>query len=136
MPATFKDISECLAQLGVSEKSLRLIHFGGVVGKLALISVCCVLGTAVVALKSESTAILWGCLITIGVLGLASLVVIGLHAHRHPLEATLEGGQIVALKHLEHAIAIKGNLDVVQTLPIPPPKELIGNTETKNGGTS
>lgn len=77
-------------------------------GKMALIAVACVAGLAVVAMKAPTPAILWGCLVMIGVVGIASLTAISLFGHRFPLEATLEGGQIVALKRVEQEIAMKG----------------------------
>lgn len=137
MPLSLKELGE---QFGINEKSFKLIRFGGVVGRITLIVIACIAPMAIVAFRTDSPALLWGCVIIPAALGLLAIGVIALHAHKHPAEAIMEGGQIVALRHLEHEIAMKGKPDIVQVEPVPPPKALIAHsetqTETENGGSS
>jgi len=100
------------------------IRFGGVVGKQALVAVGGLAGLVVVAFKASDTRLLWGCLIGILLLALMVVVAIGIHGHQHPLEATLEGGEIVVVEQIRHDMAAKG---VAAIPPSPPVLEGIGD---------
>jgi hypothetical protein len=119
MPVLPKDLSEWLAKFGVDKKSSMKIRFGGVVGKQALVGVMGVAGIVYVASKSgANAALLAGCLAGIFVLTIAVVLAIGIHGHQHPVEATLEGGEIVVVEHLRQEIAAKGMGQIPASLPV------------------
>jgi hypothetical protein len=101
MPKLPKELSEWLGKFGTDQKSLMRIRFGGVVGKQALVGVLGVAGIVYVASRSgANSTLLWGCLVGIVVLTITIVVAVGIHGHQHPVEATLEGGEIVVVQHL------------------------------------
>ena len=77
-------------------------------GKQALVAGLALAGLAAIAVKAGSSLVLWGCLGSITLIAVVSIVAMGFHGHKHPLEATLEGGEIVARQHLKHELAAKG----------------------------
>ena len=103
-----KEFSDFFGRFGISQKSLQRIRFGGVVGKEALVGFATLLALAIVALKAGSTILLWGCLAAIVIVSLFTIGAMAFHGHKHPVEATLEGGEIVALQHLQQEFAAKG----------------------------
>jgi len=78
------------------------------VGKQALVAGLALAGLAAIAVKAGSSLVLWGCLGSITLIAVVAIVAMGFHGHKHPLEATLEGGEIVAWQHLKHELAAKG----------------------------
>jgi hypothetical protein len=126
-----KDVAALLNQIGISEQSVQWIRFGGVVGKMTLIALIGVGGTAVIAIKAQSSALLWGCLCVIGIIAVIALVGVCIHGHNHPLEATLEGGQVVALKQIQHAMATKE----ISVIPASSPS-IEGSTRKELGGAN
>ena len=110
-----RDFADLLGKFGIDRKSLMKIRFGGVIGKLALVGIGGLGGLTVVAVKADGL-LLWACLIAMLVLALSVVSLIAFHGHKHPLEATLEGGEIVVMQHLRHEAAAKG-MDQVPALP-------------------
>jgi hypothetical protein len=122
MPKLPKELLQWLQKLGIDQKSLMRIRFGGVIGKQALVGVVGVGGLVVVAARADGL-LLWGSLIGIFVLTILVVLAIGIHGHRHPLEATLEGGEVVVLQHLRQELAAKG---AGQLPSLPPVLEGLG----------
>src|SRR6266478_1990536 len=119
MPKLPKELSEWLGKFGIDQKSLMRIRFGGVVGKQALVGVLGVAGIVYVASRSGTNgALLAGCLLAIFVLTIVIVVAIGIHGHQHPVEATLEGGEIVVVQHLRQEIAAKGMGPLAPSAPL------------------
>jgi hypothetical protein len=100
MPGLPKELTDLLAKYGVDRKSLTKIKFGGVIGKQALVAISGVVGLAFFAFRAESPYLLWGCAVGIFALSISTVIAIGIHGHRHPIEATLEGGEVVIVQHL------------------------------------
>jgi len=134
------ELDKFLSKLGLSSKSLLRVRFGGVVGKQALVAVFVAIGLAVVSRQTTDPSVLRLCiygLLTDAFLGFA---VITFHGHKHPLEATLEGGEVVAYRHVEQEFAAKG---VKETATSPPvleglghkPSEAAGGAGASNSGT-
>jgi hypothetical protein len=114
-----KELVDLLGKFGLDKRSITKIRFGGVVGKMALVGVAGLLGLIVVTTRAPHEGLLlWGCLA--GILFLAILVVtaIGIHGHQHPLEATLEGGEIVVMQHLKREVEAKGTGEFSASAPI------------------
>lgn len=114
-PTVPNELQTIWGKLGLSERAIHRIRFGGVVGKQALVAFGGLLGLAVLAFRAGSPLLQWGCLITIGAITIYSITAIGFHGHKHPVEATLEGGEIIVWKHIEQALAIKGGGEVPPT---------------------
>jgi hypothetical protein len=102
------EFESILAKLGIRQRSIHRIRFGGVVGKQALVAFGGILVLAVVANKTSEPNLLWGCAIGGVALALCTITAMGFHGHKHPVEATLEGGEIIAWKHIEQNLAAKG----------------------------
>jgi hypothetical protein len=114
-----KEFTDLLNRFGIDRKSLTRIRFGGVIGKQALVGIGGIAGLIAVALKADNLYLLWGCLIGIFILTMGVIFAIGMHGHQHPLEATLEGGEIVVMEHLKHQQgAIKGVGEVPDSPPV------------------
>jgi hypothetical protein len=123
-----KELSELLGKFGIDQKSLMRIRFGGVVGKQALVGVIGVAGIVYIASRpGTNSTVLAGCLIGIFVLTIFIVLAIGIHGHQHPIEATLEGGEIVVVQHLKQEFAAKG---LGHITPSPPILEGIGQKPT------
>jgi|SRR6266850_497551 len=119
MPKLPKELSEWLGKFGIDQKSLMRIRFGGVIGKQALVGVLGVAGIVYVASRSgTNSTLLAGCLIGIFVLTIVVVVAIGVQGDRHPVEATLEGGEIVVVQHLRQEFAAKGMGSIPPSPPI------------------
>lgn len=114
-PAIPNEFQTILAKLGIGQQSIHRIRFGGVVGKQALVTFGGLLGLAVLAFKAHDLILQWGCLIAIGVVTMYGITAMGFHGHKHPVEATLEGAEIIAWKHIQQGLAIKGAGDVMAT---------------------
>lgn len=82
-------------------------------GKQALISSVALIGLVIMAIKADSPMLQWGCLVAITVIGIFGMGAVGFHGHKHPIEATLEGGEVLAWKHLEQSIASKGSEHII-----------------------
>jgi len=101
-------LDELLSKLGLKPGSLYKIRFGGVVGKIAFVSSALVAPAVIVGYKTADTTVQLCCLgygLLIGIMSVGAMLFYG---HKHPLEATLEGSQIVALKELQNQYAAKG----------------------------
>jgi hypothetical protein len=125
-----KELTEWLHQFGIDQKSLARVRFGGVIDKQALIGVFGVLGLAYIASRATGS-LLWGTLVAMFVVIIVVVVAMGIHGHNHPLEATLEGGEVVVMQHLRQEVAAKGASAVLASLPIPEgigPKSLSNET--------
>ena len=113
MPAGQSSVSKALSQLGIS-KSLQKIKFGGVVGKQTLLGVIGVVALAAIAWKADSKAA-----IVIAALATVVLILIAIlnfcFAHKHPVEAMLEGTEMLALQH--QVLAAK-SAEVPQNAPV------------------
>lgn len=119
MPNSPKNpLSELLAKYGIDRRSLTRIKFGGVVGKQALVGIMGVVGLIAVVVKAESPYLLWGCGSGIFLLTIGTIISIAIHGHQHPLEATLEGGEIVVMQHLRGELAAKGMNQVPESSPM------------------
>ena len=111
MPDLPKPIKDMLAQLGISQKSMQRVKFGGIVGKVALIALAGLAATVTVAKFTTGTI---QPICTIAVL-LAVLLIIRWildYAEKNPGPATLEGTELILWQHVTMAAA-KG-------LPSPP----------------
>jgi hypothetical protein len=128
-----KELADLLGRFGVTPKSLMKIRFGGVVGKQALIGFGGVLGIVLVASRAENNLLLWGCLAGIFVVTVGTVLAIGIHGHNHPIEATLEGGELVVMQHLRQEVAAKGMENIP---PSPPVLEGIGYKAIKDAEES
>jgi hypothetical protein len=120
-----KEISDWLGKFGIDQKALMRVRFGGVIGKQALVGVLGVAGIVYVASRAGTNGnLLAGCLLGVFVLTIVIVVAIGIHGHQHPVEATLEGGEIVVVQHLRQEFAAKG---IGHITPSPPVLEGIGD---------
>jgi hypothetical protein len=106
------------------------IRFGGVIGKQALVGISGMAVFIVVVLRTQNILLLWGCLAGTLLLSVSAIVAIAIHGHQHPVEATLEGGEIVVMQHLRHEMAAKG-VDMDKIPPEPPIMEGIGKKELR-----
>jgi hypothetical protein len=115
MPVEQSPISKIMSQLGIS-KSLQKIKFGGVVGKQTLLGVIGVFALATIAWKTDAKDALF-----IAILAAVFLVLIAVlnftFAHKHPVEAMLEGTEMLALQH--QVLAAK-SMEISQDSPILP----------------
>jgi hypothetical protein len=90
-------LPKLLNGLGIS-KSLQRIKFGGVVGKQSLLGIALVAMLGVVAWKVPSSQALF-------VAGIAAFIVALIavlnfcYANKHPVEAMMEGAEVLALQH-------------------------------------
>lgn len=123
-----KEIVDLLGKFGIDKKSLLKIRFGGVVGKQALVGISAMATIMVVVLKTQNILLLWGCLVAIFLLAVGAIITIAIQGHKHPLEATLEGAEIVVMQHLRHEMAAKG-VDADKIPSTPPILEGMGKKE-------
>lgn len=117
------ELDKLLNRFGASSKTLLRVRFGGVVGKIALVAVFVAIGLAVVARQTNDTTILKLCTYGIFAVGFVAIVAIATHGHNHPLEATLEGGEVIAYQHVQQQFAAKGTKEFG---PAPPLLEGLG----------
>ena len=92
--------------LGVSQESTRTFKFGGVVGKLAIISVGGILGVIGVAKYTSGIPQLVSILSVL----IATLIIIKWtlnYAEKHPISATLEGAEIILWQQQKMVLAAK-----------------------------
>jgi len=123
-----KELTEWLTKFGIDQKSLARVRFGGVIGKQALVGIVGVGGLTYIASRAEGV-LLWGSLVAMFLVITVVVAAMGIHGHNHPLEATLEGGEVVVMQHLRQEVAAKGT----ETLPASPPiPEGIGQKPLKN----
>jgi hypothetical protein len=115
MPDTPPEIVTLLQRLGIGQGLITSVRFGGVVGKITLVTIVSIASLSTVALRASTDNLLWGCVIAIVVIAISSLAGVLYHGNRHPLEATLEGGQVVAFQHAKNAFAMKD----LPTIPSP-----------------
>jgi hypothetical protein len=119
------DLPKLFSQLGLS-KSLQRVKFGGVVGKQTYLGIFGVGALAVIAFRADSN----GALI-IGVVAALMVLIIAvmnyIYASNHPVEAMMEGGEMLALQHQQ--LAAKG-------LASPPASEFkAGPLDLGSGGS-
>jgi hypothetical protein len=137
------ELEQFLSKLGISSKSLQRIRFGGVVGKQALVATFVILGIAVVSRQTTDASVLRLCTYGILAIGFLAIITIAIHGYMHPLEATLEGGEVVAYRHVQQEFAAKGFKEIAASSPVleglghKPVEELAGGAEAKalNSGT-
>jgi hypothetical protein len=125
-----KEFVDLFGKFGIDKKSLMKIRFGGVIGKQALVGISGMAVFIVVVLRTQNILLLWGCLAGTLLLSVSAIVAIAIHGHQHPVEATLEGGEIVVMQHLRHEMAAKG-VDMDKIPPEPPIMEGIGKKELR-----
>jgi hypothetical protein len=132
MSSVPKPLTDLLGKFGISQKSLMKLRFGGVVGKQALTVFAGLVVLGVIAFRTDkgNSYLLWGCLVGVVLITLAGLGAMAFQGHRHPLEATLEGGEIVIMQHLRQEGAAKGVASIPAT---PPVLEGIGHKTLKEG---
>jgi len=118
------ELDKFLSRLGLSSKSLLRVRFGGVVGKQALVAVFVAIGLAVVSRQTADPNVLRLCVYGLLADAFLGFGVIAFHGHKHPLEATLEGGEVVAYRHVQQELAAKG---VKETVSSPPVLEGLGH---------
>jgi hypothetical protein len=113
-PASFANL---LNQVGVT-KALQKVRFGGVVGKQTLLGIACVIGLAFISWRAEPSAMLWIAILVVVLVGLIAILNF-VYANKHPMEATLEGAEIIAWQH--HVVASKtaGELPSSNVVPNP-----------------
>jgi hypothetical protein len=114
----FNGIEELLSKLGLKPGSLYKVRFGGVVGKIAFVSIALVAPAVVVAYRTADNTVQLCCLGYGALVGILSIGAMLFYGHKHPLEATLEGSQIVALKELQNQYAAKGVLEIPYQQPV------------------
>ena len=110
------EIEKWLENVGISSKALKRIRFGGVVGKQAIVGVAVALALAIVARQTTDPGVLRLCIGAIVLDCFVVIAAISFHGHKHPAEATLEGGEVVAWTHVQQEFAAKG----VKELPASP----------------
>ncbi len=125
------ELDKFLSKLGLSSKSLLRVRFGGVVGKQALIAVFVAIGLAVVSRQTTDPNVLRLCVYGLVADAFLGFAVIAFHGHKHPLEATLEGGEVVAYRHVQQEHAAKGAGEIVSS---PPVLEGLGHKEANSTG--
>jgi hypothetical protein len=130
-----KEFIDLFGKFGIDKKSLMKIRFGGVIGKQALVGISALAVFIVVALRTQNILLLWGCLVGTFLMAASAIVAIAIQGHKHPLEATLEGAEIVVMEHLRHEVAAKG-IDADKIPPSPPVMEGIGKKELTEGKES
>ena len=91
------------------------------VGKIAFVAFALIAPAVIVAYKTSDTTVELCCLVYGALVGILSIGTIAFYGHKHPLEATLEGSQIVALKELQNQYAAKGVLEI-------PDQQLVAKT--------
>lgn len=111
------ELEQFLSKLGISSKSLQRIRFGGVVGKEALVAVFVAIGLAVVARQTADPSVHRLCVYGLLLDAFLAIVAIGFHGHKHPFEATLEGAEVVAYRHVQQEFAMKGNKEIGPAAP-------------------
>jgi hypothetical protein len=117
MPPEINDIDQWLQKIGISRKAWKKIRFGGVVGKLALVAVIVPICLAIVARQTTDASTLRTVAYLMVGVSLLAILAMWIYGHLHPLEATLEGTEIVAWQHVQHQYAQKG-LPEVQESPM------------------
>jgi hypothetical protein len=126
------ELDKFLSKLGLSSKSLLRVRFGGVVGKQALVAVFVAIGLTVVSRQTTDPNVLRLCIYGLLVDAFFGFAVIAFHGHKHPLEATLEGGEVVAYRHVQQELAAKGAKEIVSS---PPVLEGLGHKQETKGET-
>jgi hypothetical protein len=112
------ELEQFLSKLGISSKSLQRIRFGGVVGKQALVAVFVAIGLAIVARQTADPSVHRLCIYGLLLDAFLAIVAIGLHGHNHPFEATLEGAEVVAYRHVQQEFAMKGQKEIGPAAPV------------------
>ncbi|MGA8367560.1 MAG: hypothetical protein ACLQMT_08465 [Candidatus Acidiferrales bacterium] len=111
-------IEKLLKSVGVTSQWLRRIRFGGVVGKQAIVGAVIAAALALIGRHTDNTnvqllcvgGLIFDCFVTIGA--------ISFHGHKHPLEATLEGGEVVAWGQMQQEYAQKGVRELPASQPV------------------
>lgn len=76
-------------------------------------------GLAIVSRQTTDPSVLKLCSCGVIAIGVLTVLIIAIHGHKHPLEATLEGGEVVAYQHYQQELAAKGHKEIVAGSPIP-----------------
>ena len=90
-------IQKVLSQIGIN-KALQRIRFGGVVGKQTILGILGAFALASIAWKASGRDVLILGL-TVAVLLLIIAILNFAYANKHPVEATLEGSEMLAFQH-------------------------------------
>ena len=121
MPNDPDQLQQILDQLGVSKESIQNFKFGGVVGKLALIIIAGLFAVAA-CLRWASNPWIQGIAIIV-IPGITILVAKWLlnYAERHPMSATMEGGELIVWRQQQIMLATKGQKSFPESPIIPEP---------------
>jgi len=106
------ELKKLLIKMGVRPGFLYKIRFGGVIGKIALISFVGIAVIGAIALKTSDAMLHWGCLGACCLLVMIATAAILFYGNKHPHEATLEGSEVVAMQQLRNDVAAKGRPEV------------------------
>jgi hypothetical protein len=120
MPEEPEFLQQIVSKLGVSQESTRIFKFGGVVGKLAIVALGGFLATVGVAKYTSGTAQIISIVCVLAVT-LVTVRWILNYAEKHPISATLEGGEMV-LWQQQVTLAAKGQLPPRESPVIPDPE--------------
>jgi hypothetical protein len=119
VPDLPKPLQDILAQFGLSQESTHTFKFGGVVGKIAIVTLGGFLATVGVAkYTSGPTQII--CVIAILLTTILTVRWILEYAEKHPTLATLEGAEIILWQQQQIMLAAKN-------MPAPPESPIIPN---------
>ncbi len=129
MPDEPEFLQQIFSKLGVSQESTRTFKFGGVVGKLAIVALGGFLATVGVAKYTSGTAQIISIICVLAV----TLVIVRWildYAQKHPISATLEGGEMVLWQQQQMTLAAKGQLPPKESPIIPnpggsPPQDIV-----------
>ena len=117
MPQTGpRALPDFLEQFGVT-RTLQKIKFGGVVGKQTLLGVFVALMLASIAWRADPDDLLILAALGVGVVGLIAVLNF-IYANKHPLEAMLEGSEIIAFQ--QQTLAAKSMLNPPPAAPVIP----------------
>ncbi len=112
------DLRNLLRGVGIKPNSLYKLRFGGVVGKIAILGTAPLVPIAIIAARANATAILWACIVGALLLPFYGIGAALFFAHRHPLEATLEGSEVVALVQAQTQLVAKGHPEIPHEPPV------------------
>ncbi len=85
-PQDQSQLQAILAKLGISQRSIHRMRFGGVVGKQAYVCIGTIVGLISVVIKTNRPELQCGCLIGMFILGIYTITAMGFHGHKHPGE--------------------------------------------------
>lgn len=127
---TMETFEELLARIGIGISKKLQIQFGGIVGKTALVAISVAGSLAVVASRTHDPGVLYACVCALFLIAILTVGWILLYGHKHPMEATLEGAEIVAWQHVQHEQQAAKDLKKIPS-PSPPLLEGVGTKPAK-----